>query len=137
MTILTLMLNKAAMAIAVTQGSTIVVFLGTQCPQCKKWLNILKVVHGRTDLPDIIGVVAAPAEVARGYAEHYALNFPLVTIQPALFSTLITQVPTAVVLEDGVIREKWVRAMPQSFIEQIASGDLTVPEGQPHVVMAQ
>ncbi len=117
-------------AIDVSAGSWIVVFLGTGCPLCKHWLPVLKVVHHRADLPDVVGVVSTPTvEAARDYAESFSLNFPTVAIDRHPFGRLALILPTAVLLEDGIIREKWIGSIPEEFINEIAAGPMVVPDG--------
>jgi uncharacterized membrane protein YphA (DoxX/SURF4 family) len=124
-------------AIDVSTGSKLLVFLDTGCSQCKNWLRVLKVVHNRPDLPEVVGVVStATLALAQEYAETHALNFPVVTIKRSLFGRLAISVPTAAVLENGVIQEKWVMNMPEAFVKKIASGSMAVPKGTGQVVTA-
>ncbi|MEH1815622.1 MAG: MauE/DoxX family redox-associated membrane protein [Nostoc sp.] len=123
-------------AIDVSQGSKIVVFLSPECPQCKNWLKILRLVHYRADLPEVVGVVNCNVEAAKDYAKSYNLNFSIVVIKPFLFNKLAMAVPTAVVLENGVIKEKWVGTMPQKFVAEIASGSRSIPKGSGLVLTA-
>jgi hypothetical protein len=124
-------------AVDVSSGSKIVVFLGTSCPQCKNWLKVLKLVHHRPDLPDVVGVVSTETSIATEYAKNYTLNFPIVAIKPSVFSHLVMSVPTAAVLSDGVIKEKWVGVMPPDFGKRISSGSMAFPKGTGQVLTAK
>ncbi|MGB3204655.1 MAG: MauE/DoxX family redox-associated membrane protein [Crinalium sp.] len=110
-------------------GSKLVVFLGIQCPACKNWLNILNLVHYRDDLPFVIGMIALNTiEEGQDFVDSYGLNYPIVPTEQKQQQKLgINAVPTAVLLENGVIKEKWTGTMPEYFIEQIHQGDLSYP----------
>ncbi len=101
-------------------GSKLVVFLSPQCSQCKKWLNILKVVHYREDLPDVVGTIAVTkVEELQGFVDGYGLNYPIIGMEEKQQSKLgISSFPTAMVLEDGVIKDKWLGVIPEYFIER-------------------
>lgn len=40
-------------------------------------------------------------------------------IKPAVMGRLVQAFPTAIVQENGVIKEKWVEVMPRNFIQRI------------------
>jgi Methylamine utilisation protein MauE len=108
-------------------GAKLIVFLGMKCPACKNWLNVLNVVHYREDLPEVIGTIALTSiEEGQEFVDNYGLNYPIVPIEQKQQDKLgINAVPTAVLLENGVIKEKWVGTMPEYFIERIRQGDLS------------
>lgn len=110
-------------------GSKLVVFLGMKCPACKNWLNVLNVVHYREDLPFVIGTIALTSiEEGQDFVDNNGLNYPIVPIEQKQQDKLgISGVPTAVLIENGVIKEKWVGTMPEYFIERIRQGDLSYP----------
>lgn len=111
---------------ALMSGEKIVVFLSPQCLQCKSWLNVLKVVRWRDDLPNVAGVIELTSiEETREFIDSYFLNFPVVAIERSQFNKLgISAVPTAVILEDGVIKDKWTGLMPMWFINKVREGDI-------------
>lgn len=113
-------------------GSQLVVFLSPQCPQCKKWLNVLKVVHYRDDLPEVLGAIALnTVEERQEFVNSYQLNYPIVPIEKKQQQKLgISSFPTALILEDGVIKEKWLNVIPDHFIERIRQGDLSYPSAR-------
>ncbi|MEO0837785.1 MAG: MauE/DoxX family redox-associated membrane protein [Cyanobacteria bacterium J06643_5] len=110
-------------------GEKIVIFLSPQCPQCKKWLNVLKVVHYRDDLPEVTGAIAiTKIEQGQQFVDSYGLNFPVLVLDQKQYDKLaIMVVPTAVLLEDGIIKEKWVGLIPEHFIQRIRQGNLSYP----------
>ncbi len=106
-------------------GSVIVVFMSPECSQCKHWLGILKLVQWQDDLPAIVGIIDTEnLEVGQDFVDSYAINFPVVAVDQRLYKKLrIEVVPTAVVLENGVIQEKWIGLMPIWFINKINQGE--------------
>lgn len=125
-------------AVDVSIGSRIVVFLGIECPLCKNWLPVLKVVHHRADLPEVLGVVSATtALTAQEYAQSHSLNFPIVLVDHNVVDELVLFLPTAVVLEDGVIKEKWVGKIPREFAERVALGPMLIPDGTGEVLIGE
>lgn len=112
-----------------TSGAKLVVFLSIQCPKCKNWLNVLKLVHYRDDLPDVMGTISLTTiEAGQDFVDSYSLNYPIMAIEEKQHQKLgINVFPTAIVLEDGVIKEKWVETIPEYFIERIKNGDMSYP----------
>ncbi|NEO54891.1 MAG: hypothetical protein F6K54_18490 [Okeania sp. SIO3B5] len=102
-------------------GSVILVFMSPQCPQCKNWLKVLKFLQRQDDLPNVAGVVAlSNLDEGQDFVDNYALNFPVAVVEQELYKKLrIEAVPTAVVLEDGVIQDKWIGSMPVWFVDKI------------------
>ncbi len=105
-------------------GSVIVVFMSPQCSQCKHWLGVLKLVQWQDDLPAIVGLIDTEnLQEGQDFVDSYFLNFPVVAVDKRLYKKLrIEVVPTAVVLADGVIQEKWIGLMPMWFINKINQG---------------
>jgi len=110
---------------ALMSGEKIVVFLSPQCLQCKSWLNPLKVVHWRDDLPNVAGVIElTTVEEVRQFINSNFINFPAIAMQGSQLNKLgINAFPTAVFLEDGIIKDKWVGLMPLWFLNKIRQGE--------------
>jgi len=106
-------------------GSVIIVFMSPQCPQCKHWLGVLKLVQWQDNLPAIVGLIDTDNLLeGQEFVDSYFLNFPVVAVDKRFYKKLrIEVVPTAVVLEDGVIQEKWIGLMPMWFINKINQGE--------------
>jgi hypothetical protein len=103
-------------------GEKIVAFLGASCPHCMSWVKVLNAVHGLDGLPEVQGVVALPADRLPGYVSRAEVRFPVVAVRPWQAVRLSRGVtPTAVVVKDGKIAEKWVRAMPKTFTDRLRS----------------
>ncbi|NEQ40150.1 MAG: hypothetical protein F6K40_29475 [Okeania sp. SIO3I5] len=102
-------------------GSVIVVFMSPECSQCKHWLGVLKLVQWQDNLPAIVGLIDTEnIQAGQDFVDKYFLNFPVVAVDKKFYRKLkIEVVPTAVLLEDGVIQEKWIGLMPMWFINKI------------------
>ncbi|MEB3342787.1 MauE/DoxX family redox-associated membrane protein [Okeania sp.] len=102
-------------------GSIIVVFMSPECSRCKDWLGVLKLVQWQDDLPAIVGLIDTEnIQVGQDFVDKYFLNFPVVAVNKRFYRKLkIEVVPTAVLLENGVIQEKWIGLMPMWFINKI------------------
>lgn len=117
---------------ALNTDNSIIVFMSTTCPNCKQWLDVLKVVHFREDLPDVLGLMAlsekTTPEQAQEFVDGYDLNFPVGGLEEKQYNKLnIPGVPTAVFLENGIVKGKWTGRMPEEFVERIRAGDLSYP----------
>ncbi|MGF2040163.1 MAG: peroxiredoxin family protein [Nostoc sp. CmiVER01] len=113
---------------SLTTGEKLVVFLMPGCPTCKNWLKVLKVVHQRTDLPDVVAGVPQTSEQVQEFVQSNNINFPVVAMNPTVVARLTNAFPTAVLLEDGIIREKWLGVMPLDFVKRVKP-NLSVPSG--------
>lgn len=113
----------------IVEGSKLVVFLSSQCAVCKAWLKVLKVVQMRPDLPNVLGVVELTStDEMHKYAKQYSLNFPLAGLEKENWNQMpIWSLPTAIVLQDGIVKDKWQGAIPKEFIEQIKQGANSTP----------
>ncbi len=122
------------LGISAADGEKIVIFLGASCPHCKPWVKVLNAVHRLDGLPEVQGVVTLPADRLPGYVSRAEVRFPVVAVRPWVAVRLSRGVtPTAVVIRDGRIEEKWVRAMPKTFTDRLRaaqarlSGSLPLP----------
>jgi len=107
-------------ALSAATGKKIIVFLGTNCHYCRRWIKVLNVVHGLKDQPDVIGVVFLHKEDLVEYVNRESIRFPVVTAKPWVMARLARNfTPTAVVVENGTIREKWVGSMPKPFVDRL------------------
>ena len=91
---------------------------------------MLKLVHNRDDLPQVMGVIAvSQMEQGQEFVNSYGLNFPMVILDRQQYHKLgIRQVPTAILLQDGVIQEKWLTMIPKYFVERIRQGKMIYAE---------
>jgi hypothetical protein len=102
------------------EGETLVVFLGANCSHCLQWIKVLNRVHQLPGLPSVQGVVTLRPDRLADYLGRSGARFPVAPITPwaaARLSRSIT--PTAVLVREGIIREKWIRSMPKPFVERV------------------
>lgn len=99
----------------------ILVFLTPGCLVCQKWLDMLKVVHSQKHLPDVIVILDInDNDEKEKLGSDYALDLPAISISEEQYKKLgINVVPTAIILQSGVIQHKWAGGMPLAFIEQL------------------
>mgnify|MGYP001066076163 CR=1 FL=1 len=105
-------------------GSVIVVFMSPECSQCKHWLSLLKLAQWQDNLPAIVGLIDTEnLQIGQNFVDRYFLNFPVVAVDKRLYKKLkIEVVPTAVLLKDGVIQQRWIGLMPMWFVNKINQG---------------
>lgn len=101
------------------QGSHFVVFLGKECPYCKKWVPLLNVMSTQKDLPNITGIMSLTNEEIEAFKAEYLIRFPVVQMNKLLFGYMVEGVPTAVLIEDGLITNTWMGEIPQEFFDRI------------------
>ncbi len=108
--------------------ATLVVFLNRHCAICKQLLPAFNGIHDRHDLADVLGVLSdeAPPEE---YAHEHGLRFPVLGVAPAELGRLVHGFPTALLIVDGVIREKWVGRLPRGFVERLRQQPSETPVG--------
>lgn len=101
------------------QGSYFVVFLGKDCPYCKRWVPLLNVMSTQQDLPNVTGIVSLTNEEIEAFKAEYLIRFPVVQMNKLLFGYMVDGVPTAVLIEDGLITNKWMGEIPKQFLDRI------------------
>ncbi|MBP5972050.1 hypothetical protein HW132_04705 [Brasilonema sp. CT11] len=104
---------------SLTTGDKLVVFLMPGCQMCKSWIKVLKIVHKRPDLPDVVAGVARTPEEVQEFVQLHNINFPVVAMNPFVMSRFAEAFPTGVLLENGIIREKWLGVMPLVFVQRV------------------
>jgi hypothetical protein len=103
----------------VTQGSHFVVFLSRDCPYCKRWVPLLNVIEVQPDLPSVVAVMSLQGEELQGFLQEHLIAFPVTHMPQSLVSLMVTGYPTAALVENGRIAEKWVGEMPQSYMDRV------------------
>ena len=101
------------------QGSHFAVFLSKDCPYCKQWVPLLNVMSTQQDLPNVIGIIALNKEEIEAFKAEHLVRFPMVQMDKLLFGYIVDSVPTAVLIEDGVISNKWISEIPKEFLNRI------------------
>lgn len=109
-------------AVEVEDDEHLVVFLGKDCPHCRKWIKLLNLIHRLQEFPQVLGLVGALDEELREFSLEAKVGFPTVAIAPRKLTRLVRGAfPTAVVLKEGKIHEKWVASIPEEVVSRIRS----------------
>jgi hypothetical protein len=99
-------------------GEVLVSLLGPDCPFCKDWVNVGNAVSRSSELPRMIGVVAAPDDKVRQFIEQNRTRFPVASISPSLMARLTRTVPTTALIEGNQIKRVWSGSMPIEFYDR-------------------
>jgi hypothetical protein len=103
----------------VTTEPHFVVFLSPDCPYCKRWVPLLNVMHAKADLPRVLGVLALPDDEREAFRHDHLVRFPLGQMTASRFRHMVSGYPTAVLVEEGAVAEKWEGELPEPYAEQI------------------
>lgn len=100
-------------------GSHFVVFLSKDCPWCKRWVPLLNILDTQPDLPNVTGVMSLDdGEVADFRAAHL-VRFPIAHMKRKLASAMLHAYPTAALIENGVIVDRWEGKMPEEYLQRL------------------
>jgi hypothetical protein len=106
--------------VAAGEGEILIVFLGANCVHCMRWIKVLNTIHACPRLPEVRGIVAISPDRLPEYLERVGGCFPTVAVSTWVAARLSRSItPMAVLVREGVIREKWIRSMPKPFIERV------------------
>jgi hypothetical protein len=100
-------------------GSYFVVFLSQECPYCKLWVPLLNVMDTQKDLPRVLGVMSLTGSDMDAFKAQHLVRFPLVSMPRLLFHSMTDAFPTAVLIEHGVITDRWVGEIPRVYFDRI------------------
>ena len=103
----------------VTRGSHFVVFLSRDCPYCKRWVPLLNVIEVQPDLPSVVAVMSLEGDELRAFLGEHLIKFPVTYMPQALASLMAHAYPTAALVENGRVREKWVGEMPKEYVDRV------------------
>lgn len=101
------------------KGYHFVVFLSKDCYYCKKWIPFLNVMNTQQDLPQVLGILSVNDEELETFQDEQMVRFPLVSMDKLLFSYMVDAYPTAILIENGVIYNKWIGEIPEQYLEKI------------------
>lgn len=101
------------------QGSHFVVFLSKDCPYCKRWVPFLNMMNTQKDLPQVLGIMSLPSDELEAFQDEQMVRFPLVSMDKLLFSYMADAYPTAILIEDGVMTQKWIGELPEPYLDRI------------------
>lgn len=100
-------------------GSHFLVFLSKDCPHCKRWVPLLNVLEVQPDLPGVLGIMPLNDAQRQQFLSEHMIRFPIVRMHQGRMSLFAKAVPTAVLLENGVITRHWEGEMPESYLQRI------------------
>ncbi|MCH8962858.1 MAG: hypothetical protein IH820_16500, partial [Bacteroidetes bacterium] len=101
------------------QGQHFVVFLSRSCSYCKRWVPLLNVMNTQGDLPDVVGIMGIEDEEMAVFRQEHLIRFPVLQMQPMLFRQMVDSYPTAVLIDESVVKERWVGEIPQPYFDRI------------------
>lgn len=101
------------------EGEVIVAFLGLHCPYCGQFVRVGNAMVQSSQLPHVVGVVAASKDNLDSFIEEKGIRFPIGTVSQSVVNRLVTAVPTAVLLEGGIINRVWVGQIPADIVDRI------------------
>ncbi|MBD2663366.1 peroxiredoxin family protein [Richelia sinica] len=100
-------------------GTHFIVFLSKDCPYCKRWVPFLNMMNTQKDLPQVMGIMSLTPEELETFTDEQMVRFPLVSMDKLLFGYMADAYPTAVLIEGGVITQKWVGELPEPYLDRI------------------
>jgi hypothetical protein len=103
----------------VSRGSHFVVFLSRDCPYCKRWVPLLNVIEVQPDLPSVVAVMSLQGEELHAFLHEHLIAFPVTHMPQSLVSLMANAYPTAALVEDGRVKEKWVGEMPEAYMQRV------------------
>jgi hypothetical protein len=102
-----------------SSGTHFVVFLSRDCPYCKRWVPLLNVIEVQQDLPSVVGVMSLEGESLDAFLHEHVIRFPIAHMPQSLVSLMVNAYPTAALVENGRIVEKWIGEMPTAYVDRI------------------
>jgi len=96
-----------------------IIFLGKSCPHCKKWMPLINIMNTQKDLPRVFGIMNVSGNEVEEFKKDHLIRFPIINMDKLLWNTMIKGVPTAVLVENGIIKEKWVGKFPEEYLERV------------------
>ena len=96
-------------------GSFLVTFLNKNCTDCLKWIPELKNLKTIKESPKIVCILPddpASLDFIQSEIKPYFANY---LVDRRLFRSLVFLTPTAVLIREGIILEKWVSKFPNMF----------------------
>ena len=102
-----------------TQGTHFVVFLGQECPYCKRWVPLLNVMNAQPHLPNVTAAMTLNDEEIEAFKAKHLVHFPVVEMNRLLFGYMAEAVPTAALIIDGVVENVAVGEIPEQYAKEI------------------
>jgi hypothetical protein len=102
-----------------SKGSHFAVFLDKECSFCKRWVPFLNVINVQPELPRVTGIMSLNDREVEAFKNEHLIRFPIAHMDKYLTATMTGAFPTAVLIENSQITEKWVGEMPKSYLDSI------------------
>lgn len=102
-----------------SNGSHFVVFLDKECSYCKRWMPLLNVINVQSELPRVTGIMSLNDREVEAFKNEHLIRFPITHMDKYLTATMTSAFPTAVLIENGQITEKWAGEMPKAYLDNI------------------
>ena len=101
------------------RGSHFIVFLDKECSWCKRWVPLLNVINVQPELPQVTGVMSLNDREVEAFKNEHLIRFPIAYMDKFLTATMTNAFPTAVLIENSQIAEKWTGEMPKAYLDNI------------------
>lgn len=113
---------------SMSSGSHFVVFMDRECIFCKRWVPLLNVINVQPELPEVRGVMSLSAASLEDFMKEHMIRFPISRMDRFLAATMTSEFPTAVLIENGSIKEKWVGEIPENYLRYIKQFFQSIPK---------
>lgn len=100
------------------EGDHFVVFLSKDCPYCKRWIPFLNIMSTQDNSPKPQGIMPLTDQELEVFKREQKAQFSLLSMDKLLFGYMVEALPTAVLLEGGVITGKWVGEIPELYLDR-------------------
>lgn len=100
-------------------GSHFVVFLSKECSYCKLWVPLLNVMDVQPDMPNVIGIMSLTEIEKEAFIAQHLVRFPISYMDKALVRLMAQAFPTAALIENGIITNKWRGEIPKPYFDKI------------------
>ena len=94
-----------------SNGSVFYIFMSWRCYQCRIWDPYIRNMHQQSGLPSPVLIFPETEE-----EEKRLVEVPHLFIKPGVFRRLVYQTPTAVLVTDGLVEDRWVVRFPEAYI---------------------
>jgi hypothetical protein len=102
-----------------TQGTQFIVFLGQECPYCKRWVPLLNVMNAQPHLPNVTAAMTLNEEEIEEFKAKHLVHFPVIEMNRLLFGYMAEAVPTAALVKEGTVESVAVGEIPEQYAKEI------------------
>jgi hypothetical protein len=94
---------------------------------------LLNVIEVQPDLPSVVAVMSLQGDELQGFLREHLITFPVTHMPQSLVSLMVKAYPTAALLENGRVTEKWIGELPHAYMERVRGffDAITVPVKRP------